>query len=180
MTGGALAASSASVRPRPIPHSSRVTTPAAHASRLVDPGDLAAARTSIELFAGAGGLALGLQQARFRHIALNELDNRARNTLWANWGTGKSRTATDWFLEGDVAAQTWSRYASRATLVAGGAPCQPFSVGGVHRGDEDPRNLWPAFIDVVRQVGPLAVIGENVRGLTRASFLPSSTTSAIV
>ena len=58
------------------------------------------------------------------------------------------------------------------TLCAGGAPCQPFSLGGVHRGDVDHRNLWPAFIDVVRETRPRAVLGENVRGLTRPAFLP--------
>ena len=56
--------------------------------------------------------------------------------------------------------------------MAGGAPCQPFSIGGVHRGDEDERNLWPTFIDVVHRVKPLAALGENVRGLTREAFRP--------
>jgi DNA (cytosine-5)-methyltransferase 1 len=71
-----------------------------------------------------------------------------------------------------VRLQAWDDYRNTATVVAGGAPCQPFSIGGVHRGDEDSRNLWPDFIDVVDRVRPLAAIGENVRGLTRPNFLP--------
>lgn len=128
------------------------------------PSPLLSARTSIELFAGGGGLALGLAQAGFRHIAVNELDARANETLAANRG---------WpILAGDCSRQDWLALRGQATLIAGGAPCQPFSIGGVHRGNEDARNLWPVFIDVVRQVRPCAVIGENVRGLARESFRP--------
>jgi DNA (cytosine-5)-methyltransferase 1 len=134
---------------------------------------LAAERTSIELFAGGGGLALGLHEAGFHHIAVNERDSRSLDTLKTNHGSAKRATRKRWpVLAGDVKGQPWDRYAGQATIIAGGAPCQPFSVGGVHRGDEDERNLWPAFIDVVRRVKPLAAIGENVRGLTRPSFRP--------
>jgi DNA (cytosine-5)-methyltransferase 1 len=75
-------------------------------------------------------------------------------------------------VPGDCGKQQWRNFRGAATVIAGGAPCQPFSIGGVHRGDEDERNLWPIFIDVVRQVAPLAAIGENVRGLARESFRP--------
>jgi DNA (cytosine-5)-methyltransferase 1 len=113
-------------------------------------------------------MALGLHLAGFKHKAVNEIDKRSVETLKAN-----RRRVGGWPLKpGDVAAQSWADFERAMTLVAGGAPCQPFSIGGVHRGDEDHRNLWPAFIDVVDQVRPLAVIGENVRGLTRPSFLP--------
>jgi DNA (cytosine-5)-methyltransferase 1 len=134
---------------------------------------LAAERTSIELFAGGGGLALGLHDAGFRHIAVNERDPRSVDTLRTNHGSAERPAPKRWpVLPGDVKAQDWERYAGQATIIAGGAPCQPFSAGGAHRGDEDERNQWPAFIDVVDRVKPLAAIGENVRGLTRPSFRP--------
>lgn len=151
----------------------RVTTTAATGSDRVGLEALAGERTSIELFAGGGGMALGLHQAGFRHIAVNELDLRSVDTLKANLASARRPARRRWpLLPGDVKAQPWDRHAGQATLIAGGAPCQPFSIGGVHRGDEDERNLWPAFIDVVRRVKPLAAIGENVRGLTRPNFIP--------
>jgi DNA (cytosine-5)-methyltransferase 1 len=128
--------------------------------------------TSIELFTGGGGMALGLHQAGFEHLAVNEIDVRSLETLSANLG-GTHLDESIWpLLPGDVRQQSWDSFQSEVTLCAGGAPCQPFSLGGIHRGEVDQRNLWPAFIEVVRQVGPRAVIGENVRGLTRPAFLP--------
>jgi DNA (cytosine-5)-methyltransferase 1 len=128
--------------------------------------------TSIELFTGGGGMALGLHLAGFEHLAVNEIDTRSLETLSANLA-GSQRGETIWpLLPGDVRQQPWDAFQGEVTLCAGGAPCQPFSLGGVHRGEVDQRNLWPAFIEVVRQVGPRAVIGENVRGLTRPAFLP--------
>lgn len=151
----------------------RVTTTAAPVPAPTQARALVSERTSIELFAGGGGLALGLHQAGFHHLAVNERDQRSLETLKANHGGAHLRVRNRWpLLPGDVRSQPWDRFQGQATIVAGGAPCQPFSIGGVHRGDEDPRNLWPAFIDVVRRVKPLAAIGENVRGLARPSFLP--------
>lgn len=134
---------------------------------------LARAKTSIELFAGGGGMALGLHDAGFRHVAVNEVDKRSRDTLRRNLLSASLRDGERWPLyEGDVREQPWEDLRDKATLIAGGAPCQPFSIGGIHRGDEDRRNLWPAYTDVVRRVRPLAAVGENVRGLTRPGFLP--------
>jgi DNA (cytosine-5)-methyltransferase 1 len=150
-----------------------VTTAAASPESLAEPAALIAARESIELFAGGGGLALGLHRAKFHHVAVNELDERSLATLRANHASPNRPEAKRWrVLPGDVAGQDWDQFAGEVALLAGGAPCQPFSIGGVHRGDEDQRNLWPAFIDVTRRVRPLAALGENVRGLTRESFRP--------
>jgi DNA (cytosine-5)-methyltransferase 1 len=150
----------------------RVTT-VVDAARAADPRTLTRERTSIELFAGGGGMALGLHEAGFHHVAVNERDERSLDTLRANYASASLPVRKRWpLLPGDVRAQPWDKHAGQVTLVAGGAPCQPFSMGGVHRGDEDERNMWPAFIDVVRRVKPLAALGENVRGLTRPSFLP--------
>lgn len=138
-----------------------------------DPRALARDRTSIELFTGGGGLALGLHEAGFHHLAVNERDERSLDTLRANFASPSRPRRKRWpLLPGDARSQPWDEYAGQATVVAGGAPCQPFSIGGVHRGDEDERNLWPTFIDVVHRVKPLAAIGENVRGLAREAFRP--------
>ncbi len=129
--------------------------------------------TSIELFTGGGGMALGLHQAGFEHLAVNEIDARSLETLSANLNGSYLGEEAAWpLLPGDVREQPWSAFRDEVTLCAGGAPCQPFSLGGVHRGEVDQRNLWPAFIDVVRQTRPRAALGENVRGLTRPAFLP--------
>lgn len=150
----------------------RVTT-LAELAPAADSRVLAEARTSVELFTGGGGLALGLHEAGFRHIAVNERDERSLDTLRANFASPTRDDRDRWpLLPGDARSQPWDDYASEATLVAGGAPCQPFSIGGVHRGDEDERNLWPTFIDVVHRVKPLAALGENVRGLAREAFRP--------
>jgi DNA (cytosine-5)-methyltransferase 1 len=152
---------------RPL-DSTRVIAEAPAQDVILDPQSLASLNTSIELFAGGGGMALGLAQSGLNHVAVNELDGRSNETLVHNRGASGA-----WpMLPGDCAKQDWASYCGAATIVAGGAPCQPFSIGGVHRGDEDDRNLWPVFIDVVRQVRPLAAIGENVRGLARESFRP--------
>jgi DNA (cytosine-5)-methyltransferase 1 len=129
--------------------------------------------TSIELFTGGGGMALGLHQAGFEHLAVNEIDGRSLQTLSKNLGAAHFEDERSWpLLPGDVREQPWKAFTNQVALCAGGAPCQPFSLGGIHRGDEDHRNLWPTFIEVVRQTKPRAVLGENVRGLTRPAFLP--------
>jgi DNA (cytosine-5)-methyltransferase 1 len=141
--------------------------------KAVPLGVSASNATSIELFTGGGGMALGLHQAGFEHLAVNEIDSRSLGTLSANLERSHPGIDEAWpLLPGDVRAQPWGAFANQISLCAGGAPCQPFSLGGIHKGDEDPRNLWPAFIEVVRQTRPRAVLGENVRGLTRPAFLP--------
>lgn len=119
--------------------------------------------TSIELFTGGGGLALAMQEAGFRHVLVNELERRACETL----------AQTGWPLApGDVRALDFRRLAGRVDVLAGGVPCQPWSLGGVHGGYDDPRNLWPELFRCVRESRPRAVIAENVRGLLRPSFRP--------
>lgn len=123
--------------------------------------------TSIELFAGGGGLALGVREAGFRHLLVNESDARACETLRANLAGDESS-----LVPGDVRSIDWAPFRGSVDLVAGGAPCQPFSLGGLHRGDEDHRNLFPEVFRALREVRPRAVLLENVRGLLRASFRP--------
>jgi DNA (cytosine-5)-methyltransferase 1 len=131
------------------------------------------------LFAGGGGLALGLHEARFRHLLVNELNSRACETLRANLGTDVSFPSLNgtppgrWPLaEADIASLDLSPFKGRVDLLAAGAPCQPFSLGGLHRGDEDERNLFPQVFKVIRDLCPPAILLENVRGLTRTTFAP--------
>lgn len=135
-----------------------------------DPQPAAEVGTSLELFAGAGGLALGLESVGFRHLALSELEPRACTTLRTNRG---DNDPDRWpVIEGDVRTLDLDDLAGEVDVVAGGPPCQPFSLGGVHRGHEDRRNLFPELIRVVRETRPRAVLCENVRGLLRPSFKP--------
>ncbi len=120
--------------------------------------------TCVELFAGAGGLALGLAQAGFAHRAVVEWNHDACETLRMNHGA-------EWPLhESDVRDLDFSALADRIDLVAGGPPCQPFSLGGRHQGVDDQRDMFPAFAEVVRAVRPRAFLVENVKGLTRPGF----------
>jgi len=120
---------------------------------------------SIELFAGAGGLALGVEAAGFEHVAVFEKDKNACDTLRRN------RCTHNWeVIEGDVCGFDFTRYQDEITLVTGGPPCQPFSQGGKHRGHTDSRNMFPEAARVVREVRPKAFLFENVKGLLRRNF----------
>jgi DNA (cytosine-5)-methyltransferase 1 len=134
--------------------------------------------TSLELFSGGGGLAIAMHASGFRHLLLNEYDRRACDTLRLNRAVNlqdempSPATLEDpWpIIEGDVHKVDFEQLAKKVDVVAGGVPCQPWSLGGVHRGYEDPRNLWPEFARAVRETSPKAFLAENVRGLLRPSF----------
>jgi DNA (cytosine-5)-methyltransferase 1 len=132
--------------------------------------------TSIELFSGGGGLAWAMHEAGFQHALVNELEHRACETLRANGASDAVALAGNsnaWPLtEGDVRAIDFQDHEGKIDVVAGGVPCQPWSLGGAHRGYDDPRNLWPELFRCVRETRPRAVIAENVRGLLRPSFRP--------
>lgn len=125
---------------------------------------------SVELFAGAGGLALGLSFAGFEHSAVIEWDKWACDTLRENKASGFP-LLRDWqVFEGDVRAFDLSALPVDIDLVSGGPPCQPFSLGGKHMGHKDQRDMFPTAVQVVRTLAPRGFIFENVRGITRASF----------
>lgn len=115
--------------------------------------------TSIDLFAGAGGTALGLENAGIKHVALNEWDKHAVATLRLN--------RPDWnVIEGDIADLDFSEYQGKVDIVEGGFPCQAFSYAGKKMGFEDARGtLFYEFARVVKEVQPKVAIGENVKGL---------------
>lgn len=124
---------------------------------------------SVELFSGCGGLALGLSHSGFDHQFMVEWDDDAVATVLHNRRRG-IRHVRDWPMEkADVRAVSWHRFAGM-DLVAGGPPCQPFSVGGKHGGKQDVRDMWPEAIRAVREISPSAFLFENVRGLTRPKF----------
>ena len=117
---------------------------------------------SIEICAGAGGQALGLEQAGFDHIALVEIDKSACETL--------RRNRPHWnVIEGDVKSFSAKKYHG-VDLLAGGVPCPPFSIAGKQLGHEDDRDLFPEALRLVRECNPKAVMLENVRGLFDPKF----------
>lgn len=127
--------------------------------------------TSVELFAGAGGLALGIAQAGFEHLAIVEWNSDACASL--RYNADRIPLMRDWPIhEVDAREFDYAPYADRVTLLSAGAPCQPFSLGGKHRGDRDERNLFPEVFRAVREMRPDIVVVENVRGLLRKSFRP--------
>lgn len=139
-------------------------------------------RTSVELFAGGGGLVQAATNAGFRHLLLNEFAPHACDTLRANlfarYEEGERPPVPEPgdpvpFVAGDVRKLDMEYLREREVdLLAGGPPCQPFSLGGIARGDEDQRNMFPEVFRAVREIRPKAVICENVVGLLRPSFEP--------
>lgn len=126
---------------------------------------------SIELFAGAGGLALGSSKAGFNHEAVIEWDEDACNTIRENQRRGLKPPAEWPVVEPiDVTEFDFSGIKEDLELIAGGVPCQPWSLGGKHKGFKDDRNLFPEVVKIVRGLRPKAVIIENVKGLTRKVF----------
>lgn len=119
--------------------------------------------SSVEMCAGAGGQALGLEQAGFGHEALVELEPAACDTLRAN--------RPDWnVVQGDLRAFDGRDYKG-VDLLAGGVPCPPFSKAGKQLGASDERDLFPEAIRLVDEMRPRAVMLENVRGLLDAVFV---------
>jgi DNA (cytosine-5)-methyltransferase 1 len=126
---------------------------------------------AIELFAGAGGLGIGVSKAGFQPEAVVEWDRWCCDTLRQN-RTRRVAPLSNWPepTESDVRDVDFGIYEGRVDLVSGGPPCQPFSLGGKHRAHNDARDMWPEAVRAVRQTRPKAFIFENVKGLTRASF----------
>lgn len=117
---------------------------------------------SLELFSGAGGLAKGLELAGFTHAKFVEFDRNACNSLRMNFDPHL-------VFEGDVRNFDFS-CVDNIDLIAGGPPCQPFSLGGRHRAHEDDRDMFPFAAKAVSQHQPRAFVFENVKGILRQSF----------
>jgi DNA-methyltransferase (dcm) len=118
--------------------------------------------SSLELCAGAGGQAVGLENAGYEHVALVENDMHACETLRVN--------RPDWNVcESDLREFSAKKYRG-VDLVAGGVPCPPFSTAGKQLGTDDERNLFDEALRIVKESNPKAVMLENVRGLLDAKF----------
>lgn len=119
--------------------------------------------TSLEICAGAGGQAIGLEQAGFEHLALVEIDEHACNTLRANrpsWNV----------VPEDLRNFSAKAFKGKIDLLAGGPPCQPFSTGGNQLGALDDRDLLPEVPRLAKECSPNAIMIENVAGLMAAGF----------
>lgn len=125
----------------------------------------------IELFAGAGGLAIGCKQAGFPAAQFYEIDKHSCATLRHNIES-KTPTLAGEVHEGGVENVEWDKTPGPVRLLAGGAPCQPFSLGGRHLAWKDGRNLFPEVFRAMRHLRPDALLLENVRGLQRPDFRP--------
>ena len=117
---------------------------------------------SLELFSGAGGLAKGLEEAGFNHAAFVEFNSHACSSLRENFDPQK-------VFCGDIRDFDLGELGS-IDVVAGGPPCQPFSLGGKSKAHDDSRDMFPYAIRAIERLSPKAFIFENVKGLLRASF----------
>lgn len=118
--------------------------------------------TSLEVCAGAGGQALGLEKAGFGHAGLVEVDVHCCATLRLN--------RPDWTVHEDDLNQFDATAYEGIDLFAGGLPCPPFSIAGKQLGENDERNLFPAALRIIGETKPKAVMIENVRGFLGAVF----------
>lgn len=125
---------------------------------------------SIELFAGAGGLGLGLHRAGFKPVKVVEWDHDCCETIRANQENGPADIRAWPLVEGDVRGVGFTAFEGKLDLISGGPPCQPFSLGGKHGAYDDARDMFPQAIRAVREAKPRAFIFENVKGLTREAF----------
>jgi DNA (cytosine-5)-methyltransferase 1 len=132
---------------------------------------------AVEIFAGAGGLALGVSAAGFDHEAVIERDKHACHTIRANQKR-RVKPVVDWkpnpLTEQDLSTFDFSTIPEGIDVLCGGPPCQPFSLAGKSLGRRDKRDLFPQAIRTVRELKPRAFLFENVKGLLRASHLTYS------
>jgi len=125
---------------------------------------------SVEFFAGAGGLALGISRAGFSHDAVVEWDADSCRTIKSNQENGIP-CVQGWDVRHQDAREfDYGSIAPGVDLVAGGPPCQPFSLGGKHQGNLDTRDMFPVAVRAVRELKPRVVLFENVKGILRSKF----------
>lgn len=125
---------------------------------------------SVELFTGAGGLAIGIENAGFHHDTVVERNKYCCYTIRQNQALGFKPLQGWRVFSDDVRGFDYSEVKGPVDLLAGGPPCQPFSIGGKHRGPLDARDMFPEMVRAMRELRPRAVLVENVRGLLRESF----------
>lgn len=117
---------------------------------------------SIEICAGAGGQALGLEQAGFEHLALVEIERLACDTLRIN--------RPNWKVVHENVKYFSAKEYKDVDLFSGGVPCPPFSIAGKQLGSLDERDLFPEALRLINECNPKAIILENVKGLLDKKF----------
>lgn len=130
-------------------------------------------RKSVELFAGAGGLGIGLARSGFEPQLVVEHNKWCCDTLRENREVlveNSPKTGSWKVVEGDVRCVDFTQFDGALDLISGGPPCQPFSLGGRHRAYDDARDMFPQAVRALREARPKAFVFENVKGLMRASF----------
>ncbi|NOU23535.1 MAG: DNA (cytosine-5-)-methyltransferase [Methyloglobulus sp.] len=117
---------------------------------------------TLEIFSGAGGLAKGLELSGFEHAAFVEFNKYACDSLYENFDPKRVffGDIKDFDLDG----------LEQIDMVAGGPPCQPFSLGGKHKANQDSRDMFPYAIQAIERLSPKAFVFENVKGLLRQTF----------
>jgi DNA (cytosine-5)-methyltransferase 1 len=125
---------------------------------------------SVEIFAGGGGLALGVRTAGFSHSSLIEWDADSAKTLNHNYRQFGFDNKKEQIFNDDIHNISFSEYEGRIDLLSGGPPCQPFSIGGKHKAFNDKRDLFSEAARSLAEIRPKAFIFENVRGLLRKNF----------
>lgn len=117
---------------------------------------------TLEIFSGAGGLAKGLELSGFEHAAFVEFNKYAYDSLYENFDPKRVffGDIKDFDLDG----------LEQIDMVAGGPPCQPFSLGGKHKANQDSRDMFPYAIQAIERLSPKAFVFENVKGLLRQTF----------
>ena len=123
---------------------------------------------AVELFAGAGGLALGVARAGFGHLALVEQDSFACATIRENKKRGCELTRGWPLFQVNARAFDYGKITVEPELLTAGLPCQPFSVAGKGRSYHDDRDMFTEVVRAVRELRPKAILIENVKGLVRS------------
>src|SRR5690606_15466621 len=118
---------------------------------------------TLELFAGAGGLALGMARSGFKSAGVLEWNSYACETILLNKAAGHPMVA-DWdVFEADAKTLPFREFEGKADVVSGGPPCQPFSMGGKHRANLDERDMFPQSIRTVREIAPRVHLRKRPR-----------------
>jgi DNA (cytosine-5)-methyltransferase 1 len=125
---------------------------------------------SIELFAGAGGLAMGMAEAGFHHCGLVEWNPYACQTIRENPKIYADALGGFPLYPEDARTFDYAKIREDISVVSGGPPCQPFSLGGKHAGRDDARDMFPEAVRAIREIQPRAFVFENVKGLLRQNF----------
>ena len=113
----------------------------------------------LDLFSGIGGFSLGLERAGMQTVAFCEIEPYCRKILRKHWPYVP--------IHDDIRNLDGSQYRGTIDLICGGYPCQPFSVAGKQKGQQDNRHLWPSMLEIIQTCRPRWVIAENVTGHVR-------------